>query len=70
MQKWEYLRLDITLSQDQARITPNFDLERVFSIDPSELINSLDRLGEQNWEMVGIFGAGTHEIYYFKRAVA
>ena len=69
MAKWEYLRLDITLSEDKARITPNFDLTRVVSVSTSELIDSLDRLGAQNWELVNIFGSGVHEVYYFRRPI-
>jgi hypothetical protein len=69
MPKWEYLRLDVTLSEDKARITPNFDLARVVSVNPSELIDSMDRLGEQNWELVSVLGAGIREVYFFKRAL-
>jgi hypothetical protein len=69
MQKWEYLRLDITYLEDTARVTPNFDLTRVFSVKTAELLPALDRLGKQNWEMMSVFGSGEHEIYYFKRPV-
>jgi hypothetical protein len=69
VQKWEYLRLDVSHSADTARITPNFDLTRTVSIKPSELITSLDRLGDQYWEMISVFRSGDQEIYYFKRPV-
>jgi len=69
MQKWEYLRLDITYREDTARVTPNFDLTRVFSVKTAELLPALDRLGKQNWEMMSVFGSREHEIYYFKRPV-
>ena len=69
MQKWEYLRLEITYSEDMARVTPNFDLTRVFSVKVSELLPTLDRLGDQNWEMLGVVGSKENEIYYFKRPV-
>jgi hypothetical protein len=69
MQKREYLRLDVSHSADMARITPNFDLTRTVSIKATELIDSLDRLGQQKWEMVSVFGSREHEIYYFKRPI-
>ncbi len=61
------IRLDVSHSADTARITPNFDLTRTVSVKPSELIPSLDRLGDQHLEMVGVFRSGEQEIYYFKR---
>jgi hypothetical protein len=69
VQKWEYLRLDVSQSADTARITPNFDLTRTVSVKPSEFITSLDRLGDQHWEMVSVLRNGEQEIYYFKRPV-
>lgn len=62
MQKWEYLRLDITYSEDMARITPNFDLTRGFSVQVSELLPTLDRLGDQNWEMLSVIGSREGEV--------
>jgi hypothetical protein len=52
-----------------ARMIPNFDLARTVSIKASDLIASLDRLGDQNWELTSVFGSREHEIYYFKRSV-
>lgn len=69
MQKWEYLRLDIGYHKDAVTITANFDPNRTVTVKASELLNSLDRLGEQLWEMVSVFRSEAHEVYYFKRPV-
>jgi|RhiMetdeSRZDD1v2_1073273.scaffolds.fasta_scaffold1771012_1 hypothetical protein len=69
MQKWEYLRLDITHTGEEVRIITNLDLARTLRVSKSELINSLDNLGDQNWEMVSVFRTGENEIHYFKRPI-
>ena len=69
MQKWEYLRLDVGYNRDAITITANLDPDRTVTVKTSELLNSLDRLGEQNWEMVSVFRFKSREVYYFKRPV-
>ena len=67
MQKWEYLRLDITFAENTARLTTDLDLTRTLAVELPELVNSLDNLGNQNWELVSVSRSGQHEIHYFKR---
>ena len=69
MPKWEYLRPDITYAGDAIRIITNFDPDRVIATTATQLINSLDNIGNQNWELVSVFRSGDHEIHYFKRLV-
>ena len=47
MQKWKYLRLDMSHAEDTTSMTPNFDLARTVSVKASGLIASLDRPGDR-----------------------
>ena len=69
MQKWEYLRLDLTHSVDRVRLTTNLVLANTIDLNASELINSLDNLGNQHWEMVSVIRTEQVETHYFKRPI-
>lgn len=69
MQKWEYLRLDITYTGDGATITPNYDSTRALAVTRPGVVAYLNRLGRENWELVNAFSDGRLEIYFLKHAI-
>jgi hypothetical protein len=80
MQKWEYLYMNVHHMDDnrlKIATKPSTILPDVhFSADikASELVSSeffkyLNQLGSLGWEMVSRSSDGTHEVFYFKRAM-
>lgn len=76
MQKWEYLRLDVTYND--RTINPGIhDIilngKEKFSEKDSEgwetLQTYVNGLGEQGWELVSHSKSDYHEVLYFKRSV-
>ena len=69
MQKWEYLRLDVSYYNDGATITPNFDPTRALAVKKPGVVNYINKLGREDWEIVSVFTVGEYEVYYFKHLV-
>ena len=86
MNQWEYLRLGVGWSTDEkvgvSKISAN--RKTVFDYDTENqdkkkgeeknlfnLIEYIDNLGKEGWELVNVFtwGNGWGEVYYFKRSL-
>jgi hypothetical protein len=76
MQKWEYLRLDVTYND--RTINPGIhDIvlngKEKFSKEDSDnwdtLQHYIDSLGDQGWEMVSHSKSDYHEVLYFKHPI-
>jgi len=76
MQKWEYLRLDVTYND--RTINPGIhDIilngKEKFSKEDSDnwhtLQHYINSLGDQGWEMVSHSKSDYHEVLYFKHPI-
>ena len=76
MQKWEYLRLDVTYND--RTINPgihNIVLNGTEKISKEDSDNwdtlqlYINRLGQEGWELVSHAKSDYHEVFYFKHPV-
>ena len=78
MQKWKYLRLDVTYND--RTINPGIhsvvvngsemsSKEHSETWDTLQLYGYVSGLGEQGWELVSHAKSDYHEVFYFKRLV-
>jgi hypothetical protein len=78
MQKWEYLQLDAKVV---GKISKRGKFKRIWEANSSKLgknnrgwklgkrpiVEYVNQLGEQGWELVSISGAGLEKVMFFKR---